>query len=82
MEDYKCVKQGVVQLDLGSYPNPVCTAQRKRSDQTFGYESEAKDEHDLLFRYHYCPKVGATARESVNLQIDSINVACVTSKMA
>ena len=80
MEDHKCVKQGVVQFDLGSYSNPVCTARRKKSDQTVGNDSE-EDEHDLLFRYHYCPKVGATASKGVNLHIESIDGTCVTSKM-
>lgn len=70
MEDHKRVKQGVVQFDLGGYSNPVYTAKSKRSDQAFG--NEAEDEHDLLFRYYYCPKVGATASTDVNLQIASI----------
>jgi hypothetical protein len=66
MEDDKCIKQRVVQFDLGSYSNPVYTAKKsERLDQTFG--NEAKDEHDLLFRYYYCPGVGATASTDVNL---------------
>ena len=30
MEYHKCVKQRVVQFDLGSYSNPVCTTKKKK----------------------------------------------------
>ena len=68
MEDHKCVKQRVVQFDLGSYSNPVCTAKQVR-DRTRHLGTKAEGEHDLLFRYCYCPEVGATASTDVNLQV-------------
>ena len=83
MEDHKCVKQGIVQFDLGSYSNPVCTAKKEEVESDVWARKEAEGEHNLLFRYYYCPRVGATANTDVNLQIASISAgACVTSKMA
>jgi hypothetical protein len=75
MEDHKCVKQRVVQFDLGSYSNPVCTAAKKKGRDRIRRlgTRPTEDEHDLLFRYYYCPRVGATASTDVNLQIAFIN---------
>jgi hypothetical protein len=75
MEDHKCVKQRVVQFDLGSYSNPVCTAAKRQEIgiRRLRTRPTPEDEHDLLFRYYYCPRVGATASTDVNLQIASVN---------
>lgn len=59
MEDHKCVKEGIVQFNLGSYTNPVCTT-KKVSDQ-LGRLGKVWDDHDLLFRYCYYPGACATA---------------------
>ena len=55
MKDHKCVEQGVVQFDLGSYANPVW---KLVSDELL--EHEAWDEHDLQFQYCCYPGAGAT----------------------
>ena len=46
----------------------------------YGNEDEVEDY--LLFRYCYCPTVGATESTGVNLRIAFINGPYVTSKMA
>ena len=59
MKDHKCVKEGIVQFNLGSYTNPICTT-KKVSDQS-GRLGKVWDDHDLLFRYCYYPGACATA---------------------